>query len=133
MDVKKFFSTIYLGDRYCVETKYDKKDNFFTIQMNGISRIRSTDGQWNFYTDEDIMDGLIVFSGVKKIECGRAPFELNDEIYDIQAAVINDVLYEFTVSGRYVHDSGYAEGAIRIIAKDVYLIDPKNPSVQIRA
>lgn len=64
MKIEKFVETIYLGDRYCILEIYDEKNKQYQINMNCISRIRSNDGEWNFYTNEDIESGIISFKGV---------------------------------------------------------------------
>jgi len=132
MSIEKFLQSIYLGDRYCKKAEYDKDKRIYTIQMNGISRIRSDDGQWNYYIDEDIMDGEIVFEGVESVKYEFEQFECNDEIYDIQSTSLDDGLYEFTVSGSYAVGVEHTDGNVKIIAKDIYLCDPQNPLLKIK-
>jgi len=132
MNVEKFIKSIYLGDRYCIEAKYYQLKNIFTIQMDSISRVRSDDCEWNYYTDEDIINGILVFEGVKEIVYEPSYFEFNDEIYDIRVKVINNELYEFIVHGNYATGLKHTEGNVRILAKEIYLCDPDNPSVKVK-
>lgn len=39
--IKELLRTIYLGDRYCEEMKYDKEKKIFLMKINCISRIKN--------------------------------------------------------------------------------------------
>jgi len=132
MDAKKFIETVYLGDRYCMETEYNQEKQLYSMKMNSISRVRSKDGNWNYYTDEDIEEGWIVFGGVMDVIIEIENFQLNDEIYNIDVGNYDNDYYKFFVNGSCADDKGYIEGTVEIIAKDIYLIDPKKPQQKIR-
>lgn len=56
--------TLYLGDLSVRAIYIDGWARTVKIQVDVISRIRSTDGHWNLYTDEDSEDGFLVPTGV---------------------------------------------------------------------
>lgn len=131
MNIEKFVKSIYLGDRYCVLEIYDKENKRYQIHMNCISRIRSNDGEWNYYTDEDIESGIISFEGVEEIvrENGIA---LNDEIYEIEIISREKDFIQFCIHGSNVNDEAIATDVnVFIKAKSICLINPQNPEVRI--
>ena len=76
--MKKFIETIYLGDRAVKSIVIDGWQKVVKIQIDCISRIRSQSGDWEFYLDEDIEDGFLVFSGVSFFNIkpdGSIPFD----------------------------------------------------------
>ena len=51
MDAVQFLNSVYLGDRSITGITVDSSN--MTIKIHDIiSRIRSKDGNWNYYTDE---------------------------------------------------------------------------------
>jgi len=62
---RDFFKTVYLGDRACKAILIDTWDSVVRVQVDLISRVRSASGNWDFYTDEDVEDGFLVFKKVK--------------------------------------------------------------------
>jgi hypothetical protein len=81
--------TIYLGDRGCKRIIIDGSRGALSIQVDRISRIRSPSGQWDFYADEDIVDGFIVFDGLERFEFQPQGLVPNDwiQFVDIAAGV----------------------------------------------
>ncbi len=82
MKPDEFLKTIYLGDRGCKAVVLDGWKNEVKIQIDLISRKRSE--TWNFYSAEDVEDGLLVFEEVDHVSFdppGRIP---NDEFGDIE-------------------------------------------------
>lgn len=129
--VESILKTVYLGDRYCKSEKYDAQKGIYQVQMNCISRIRSSDGEWNFYNDENIDDGIISFEGVSDIE-RSSELEINDEIFSIEILASEESYYIFHLIGSYVNDEGVtSEVSVRIEAKEVCLINPMYPDKKI--
>ncbi len=69
--------SIYLGDRAIKLIILDGWNELAKIQVDSISRVRSADGKWNYYTAEDIEDGFLVFGNVRlfAISLRPAPFQ----------------------------------------------------------
>ena len=65
MLASEFLKTIYLGDRACKSVTIGGWGNRIVIQVDEISRVRDPSGQWNYYNDENIANGLLVFSEVR--------------------------------------------------------------------
>jgi hypothetical protein len=66
MTPAEFLKTVYLGDRSCKGINIISCDKRIEIHVDCISRVRASSGLWDFYTDEDIVDGKIVFVGVER-------------------------------------------------------------------
>ncbi len=67
MNPKQFADTLYLGDRACKRILIDSWKNRLGIQVDSISRLKAGTKSWNYYTDEDVNDGWLVFSGLKSV------------------------------------------------------------------
>jgi hypothetical protein len=63
MNPQPFLNTIYLGDRACKAIYIDAWNKVAKIQIDSISRVRGE--TWDYYTNEDIVDGWLVFLGVE--------------------------------------------------------------------
>lgn len=135
MDPLELQGTIYLGDRGVKRIILDGWERSVKIQIDSISRIRSPDGLWHFYTDEDIEDGFLVFGAAES--CTIEP----------PGAIPNDYVNSFEVSrshdspGKYhavlrtagpMASGEYREVIIRVIAGGFHLEDPRRPGEQIR-
>lgn len=140
MNPKEFLQTIYLGDRGCKSLLIDGWNERVVIQVNQISRIRSSSGKWEFYTDEDIVDGLIVFDVVDSISLQPAGFIPNDLINSIEVEELCDaaagdemeqkVLFKIYIDS--VNGEGrHTEVLIQIQASSVHLEDPTRPGLRI--
>lgn len=131
MNPKDFLKTVYFGDRFCKELQIDNVNNEFRLKIDAISRIRSADGLWHYYFDEDIKDGYVVLTNVRKFffVTGLIP---NDEIYDIDANEITNNIYEFCIKACNIDENGDSTDIeVKIIAENVYLFDPKKPDEKI--
>lgn len=101
MKPDKFLNSVYLGDRACTAIVLDGWKDEVKIQIDSISRVRGE--TWDFYTEEDVDDGFLVFEGVDHVSFdppGRIP---NGEIGDIE--FVRNENERFTVN----IDIGYAE------------------------
>lgn len=126
-EINTFLNSIYLGDRYCenIEVSEDK----IVIQINLISRIKRGVKEWDYYSDEDIEHGCLVFEDVVEY-CQSSKLPFNDEIYRIQAIEKQDDIYSFIVYGCSVSDKALSTDIqLQIKAKRFYIYDPQNDRV----
>jgi hypothetical protein len=140
MEPAEFLKTIYLGDRACKRLLLDGWNNRVELQVDVISRVRDPSGHWNFYTDEDINDGLIVFSQVSSIKLSPSGPVPNDYINSFEVHPLDKKnnakgckqLYVFQLSVSSVDPQGNScEVYIDIVAEDVHLEDPQHPGIVI--
>ena len=126
MDVKSFVSSIYLGDRGVNKITFDTSAQKVSVEIDCISRIRSDDGQWHFYTDEDMENGELVFGGVTKVYWPESGRVLNGYINRFEVLEDLDGLHRFGISGDSVSDdSENVEVSIHIFARSIEIRDPK--------
>lgn len=132
MNMTEFLDTIYLGDRGCKSLILDGWNAEIKMQATCISRIRGE--SWNYYTDEDLPDGYLVFGGVQSVQfdpVGPIPNDLINEIKAERMKGIDDN-YLITISVDSVDASGnHTEIIVRIIANTFWLEDSKNPGLRI--
>jgi hypothetical protein len=132
MKPKDFIKTIYLGDRGCKKIEIDGWNEKIRIQVTEISRVRDVSGQWNFYNEENIVDGYIVFSNVKSFVFDPPGFVPNDELEIESIEHISEKFYIFVVKIGSIDEN--ADGrcvTLTIGAEEVYLEDPLKPGVKI--
>lgn len=133
MKIKEFINTIYLGDRWLKSIIVDSVNSKVKLQVNLISRIRSEDGFWNYYNDENIEDGFIVFTDVENLEMSPQGVIPNDEICNYEINIINDDVSEVIFYiGSYDKNNNYTEVKLRLVVGGIYLEDPKQPNKEIR-
>jgi hypothetical protein len=132
----EFLQTVYLGDRACKSIYLNSWQNEVSIEVDEISRIRSTSGDWEFYTAEDISNGRIVFTDVKEIHfepSGPIPNDFINGIWARQADDMSDGRWIFEASiSAVAPDGSSTEVIVRIIAADVHLEDPTRIGQNIR-
>jgi hypothetical protein len=137
IDPEKFLRTIYLGDRACKKVIVDGWNSRISIEVDVVSRSRNPSGAWDFNSDEDVPDGMLVFSGAESFDMEPGGVIPNDLINDIQVSPISngrarEGLYEFHVSiGSVRPDGANTEVLLRIVARGVHLEDPARPGVVI--
>lgn len=128
----QFIETIYLGDRACKKIEIDGWNNIVRIQVNEISRIRDPSGRWNYYNDENIVDGYIVFTDVKSFVFDPPGFIPNDELELYSVESIDGGNYRFVVIITSVNQMSEGTNVtITIEAKGIHLEDPQKPGVKI--
>ncbi|ULO05053.1 hypothetical protein H1230_18200 [Paenibacillus sp. 19GGS1-52] len=124
-------NTIYLGDRACKSILIDGWNELVKIQVDSISRVRGE--TWNYYLDEDIENGFIVFSGIQSIQFEPSGFILNDSINYLkveQTDIEDHFLFLFSAYSAN-ENNDYQEVVIKFIAREIYLEDPLHPNVKI--
>ncbi len=140
-DPTDFLKTVYLGDRACKSILIGAWERRVALQVDRISRIRDPSGTWNFYSEEDITDGLIVFSGVKSLRFDPPGFLPNDYIVSLTVEPVllptkeqdESPMFVFKISvGSVDSDGNSREVVIEIAAKGVHLEDPARPGVELR-
>lgn len=134
MNPREFINTIYLGDRFCKSILIDGYNERVKIQINMISRIRSASGNWDYYNDENIENGLIVFTGVKSILLEPQGFLPNDEIELVSAEPIegDEAKFLFNISAASCDQQGkYTKVEVSVLAEGIHLEDPSKPDVEI--
>ena len=125
VDAADFIKTLYIQERIIEAIELDVTHSRVTLKIDRLSRIRSADGDWDFYTDEDIEHCSIVFAGCTVFElasAGRIPREitgisklckLDRKKYHIE---IDASQYDFNL-----HD--VADNKIKITFTEIYLED----------
>ena len=132
MNPEDFIKTIYLGDRGCKSIHIKGWDKQVAIEVNEISRIRDASGLWNYYNEENIVDGLIVFTGVKEITFSPPGLIPNDFINNLEVTETKEGFYTFMLSIDSVDETPYQhEVFIEIKATGIHLEDPTKPGEKI--
>lgn len=132
MDIPSFLKTIYLGDRACKSILIDGGASEIKLQVDCISRVRGD--VWNFYTDEDIVNGFIVFTGVRSLRFDPPGLIPNDLICSIKAdALVDDPQHWLvTIDVVSISESGdYPSVLIQIVASSIALEAPDSPGTRI--
>lgn len=120
--IKEFLSSIYLGDRYC--EKFEIEDDKISFQINCISRVKEGTKEWNYYSDEDIEHGCLVFDEVVEFS-SSSELVINDEIYEIDVVEKKDDIYSFIVYGCNMSDEAISTDIeLQIKAKKFYIFNP---------
>lgn len=123
-ELEDLLNSIYLGDRYCEKMEID--GDKIVIQINLISRVKRGCTEWDYYSEEDMEHGCLVFEDVMEYFSDN-DLALNDEIYEIRATGKEGDIYSFIVCGCNVSDQAVSTDIqLRIKAKKFYLYDPIN-------
>jgi len=127
-----FIRTLYLGDRACKAIIIDSWGSIVRVQVDCISRVRSAAGTWDYYTDEDIVDGFLVFSEVRTCELDNAGHLPNDSINSLEVVEENDDDSTIVMSIDSVDGEGnHHETHVRIKCATIHLEDPARQGIQI--
>lgn len=133
MNPTELLESVYLGDRACKSILVDGWNAEVKIQVTCISRVRGK--SWDFYTNEDLIDGFLVFEGVKSIAFEPPGIIPNDTINDVcvEGQDIGTGAYIFDISIDAVDlVGGRTEVKIRIIADSLALEDQTKLGSRIR-
>lgn len=132
MDISTFVRSLYLGDRACKSITIDGWQATVRIQVDRISRVRSPSGDWAFYTDEDIVDGVLVFADVESLELRNSGHVPNDVINSVDVLEHADGTATLELSIDSVGSiPAHFETFLRIRCKSLHLEDPNRPGLKI--
>ena len=138
MTPRDFLRTIYLGDRGCRGIYLNSSQRRVEIIVDAISRVRDPSGVWNFYSDEDIENGRLVFVDATSYSSTPPGLIPNDFMNDIEVEEFVDsrgnTRFRFRLSIGWVSDVpvSYQECIIHIEAGGLHLEDPAKPGVEIK-
>jgi hypothetical protein len=132
MKPTQFISTLYLGDRVCKAIIVDGWNSCVRIQVDCISRIRDVSGNWNYYTDEDIIDGFIVFNNVRTVTLDNAGHLPNDSINSLVVVdeIGDTVSIEISISSVDV-SAAYYDTTLRLTCQSIHIEHPGRPGEEI--
>jgi len=91
------FDRIYLGDRAIKKIEFYLWTKQIRIQVNLISRIAYGTTEWNFYDNEDLEDGYLVFSDVSFFNITPNGSIPDDYIISIITDNVNVEYFESTI------------------------------------
>lgn len=120
-DPLKFLKTIYLGDRGITGISMDTDNGIIKIHIDCISRIRGK--HWDHYTDEELENGAIVFSGCKKFffdTNGMLPSDFID-IESVEQTAADEYTIVFDVSSYSFAEKQHIPAKLKIIFQNVCL------------
>jgi hypothetical protein len=133
MEAHDFIKTIYLGDRALKGLTIDSWECVVKLSIDEISRIRSDDGLWNFYNEENIVDGQLVVAGVRDFRIEPAGAIPNDLIRDVTFESLGSGDFRLTISVCSVNKQAEVTVClVGVTGNDLYLVDPLHPDQKIR-
>lgn len=127
-----FINTIYLGDRTILSINIDGSRNLVKICIDEISRLKEGTDSWNYYNDENIINGFIVFDKVKSFDMSPNGPLPNDYVEFGSVTLANETLdnsvyYKFEILAGSVAENGKSTDiVITIIAQNIYI----EPSIE---
>lgn len=133
----EFIKTLYLGDRACKRVIIDGLQKRLIIEVDNISRNRNPSGQWEFYTEEDIVDGMVVFEGLNSFEFSPQGFVPSDwiefiSVDETNANSPNTPSIKVILSLGAIDGQGNAKELTLIVCcRSIHLEDPKQPGTRI--
>ena len=120
-DPLRFLKTIYLGDRGVTGISMDSVRKTVKIHIDCISRVRGEN--WNYYTDEDLENASIVFTGCKKFffdTNGVLPGDFI-EIESLELLADNEYRIVFDVSSYSFNEERLVPAKLKIVFQNVCL------------
>jgi hypothetical protein len=90
MKPKDLIKSIYLGDRGCKQFVHVPENKEIRIQVDCISFLRPGSTTWDYYSEHDLQDGWIVFSGAENVLIEPANVQPNDFINEILVENLDD-------------------------------------------
>lgn len=120
--------SIYLGERGCMAVVFDKTKRQLRIQVDCISLLQPGTDKWDYYTERDIQNGWIVFSGVDTVKMQPENIEPNDFINEISVEqdAYQDGRYRSTISIDGVDPKGIRREVIILVRSlEAHLEDAK--------
>ena len=132
MDAVQFLNSVYLGDRGITGFTVDSSNMTIKIHIDIISRIRSKDGNWNYYTDEDVPNGKIVFCGCKKFVLDSHGIIPNGFIDINEISKINNDEYKiiFDMSQYDFSQKKFIPVSLQIVFSEVYIEDDRGKIIR---
>ena len=135
MRIDRFLATVYLGDRACKAVMIDGWNQRVSVTIDEISRIRSSSGQWEFYNDENVIDGALVFSGVQSVSL-TPPGPLPSDQIEIESVEAVDAQnrhfrVQFHIIGVLPESRELESMRLEVIAESVHIEDPARPGVKV--
>jgi hypothetical protein len=120
MSPDQFLKTVYLGDRACQSIALEGWKKEIKINVDCISRVRGP--TWNFYTDEDIKEGFLVFENVQGFKFEPPGFLPNDWIEPVSVNSLNPegTQWGIVLSLGAVNDKGESQDVLlHLVAESV--------------
>lgn len=131
MNPAALMKTVYLGDRACRALTINGWAKEIRIHVDCISRMRPSTETWDYYVDEDITEGVLVFADVDQLNIEVSGPLPNDEI-EVVTSEPGVGQTATTVSIGAVDQDGVShEFLLRFLCRDAWLEDPKSPGVEL--
>ena len=120
-DPLRFLKTIYLGDRGVTGISMDSVRKTVKIHIDCISRVRGEN--WNYYTDEDLENASIVFTGCKKFFFDTNGILPSDfiEIESVEQTAADEYTIVFDVSSYSFAEKQHISAKLKIVFQNVCL------------
>jgi hypothetical protein len=135
MRLDLFLATVYLGDRACKAVMIDGWNERVSITVDEISRIRSASGNWDYYNDENVTDGALVFTGVQSVSL-TPPGPLPSDQIEIESvepidARAHHFRVKFHIFGVLPESKELRSMRLELVAESVHIEDPAKPGVKV--
>jgi hypothetical protein len=141
LDPVELAKTLYLGDRALRAILIDGWERKVAFTVTCISRVRPGTTTWDFYSERDIENGVIVLTGVESLRLEPGGPLPNDYINDLSVHRVeteggtaeSNPLFEFRLNVSSVGDDAtHTEVVIEVNASGMHLEDPSLPGIELR-